>query len=85
MWLLIASPNLLRDLFAEGALSSAFVPYLHPKHSKKKEKSEAFHFANLTLTGLFFLTGFFSSPCQPFYLNACAGDGRKLSRRSCKI
>lgn len=50
-------PNLLRDLFAEGALSSAFVPTF-TQTLKKEGKSEAFHFANLTLTGLFFLTGF---------------------------
>lgn len=49
-------PNLLRDLFAEGALSSAFVPsfseYLH-----RKGKSEAWELANLVLSGLLILVG----------------------------
>jgi putative peptidoglycan lipid II flippase len=45
-------PNLLRDLFAEGALSTAFVTTF----SKKLEiqgKEEAFRLANLVLTALF--------------------------------
>ena len=49
-------PNLTRDLFAEGALSSAFVPifteYLH-----KKSKEEAVALANLVATALLMIVG----------------------------
>jgi putative peptidoglycan lipid II flippase len=49
-------PNLTRDLFAEGALSSAFVPifteYLH-----KKKKEEAVALANLVATALILIVG----------------------------
>ena len=49
-------PNLLRDLFAEGALSSAFVPtftnFLH-----KKGKSEAWLLANLVLCWIIIILG----------------------------
>ena len=49
-------PNLTRDLFAEGALSSAFIPtfteYLH-----KKTKEEAVHLVNLVATALVFVVG----------------------------
>ena len=52
-------PNLLRDLFAEGALSAAFVPtftdYLH-----KKGRTEAWVLANLVLSGLLVLLGAFT-------------------------
>ncbi|MBI5282162.1 MAG: murein biosynthesis integral membrane protein MurJ [Candidatus Solibacter usitatus] len=60
-------PNLTRDLFAEGALSAAFVPtfvdYLH-----RKSKEEAAHLANLVATaiillvGLLCIAGIFASP-----------------------
>lgn len=49
-------PNLTRDLFAEGALSSAFVPtfveYLH-----NKGKQEAAHLANLVATAIILFVG----------------------------
>jgi putative peptidoglycan lipid II flippase len=49
-------PNLTRDLFAEGALSSAFVPifteYLH-----KRKKEEAVALANLVATALIIIVG----------------------------
>lgn len=52
-------PNLLRDLFAEGALSSAFVPtftgVLH-----KKGRSEAWFLANLVFSGLLIVLGVFT-------------------------
>lgn len=44
-------PNLLRDLFAEGALSSAFVPVFSDYLINKDEK-EAFRLSNLVATGL---------------------------------
>lgn len=43
-------PNLLRDLFAEGALSAAFVP-VFTEHLLKKGKKEAFRLANLVING----------------------------------
>jgi len=39
-------PNLLRDLFAEGALSSAFVPAFADAH-RNRGPAQAFHLANL--------------------------------------
>ena len=44
-------PNLLRDLFAEGALSAAFVP-VFTEHLINKGKKEAFRLANLVINGL---------------------------------
>src|SRR2546425_8681582 len=44
-------PNLLRDLFAEGALSAAFVPTLAKKLDKEGDK-EAWRLANLVLNAL---------------------------------
>lgn len=49
-------PNLLRDMFAEGALSSAFVP-IFKKKLISESKKEAFHLANLTLTSILTLVG----------------------------
>src|SRR5215470_5809004 len=51
-------PNLLRDLFAEGALSSAFVPVFSDYLINKDEK-EAFRLSNLVATGLIVLLGAF--------------------------
>ncbi len=42
-------PNLLRDLFAEGALSSAFVP-TYARMAKQEGHAEAFRLANRVLT-----------------------------------
>lgn len=44
-------PNLLRDLFAEGALSAAFVTTFAQTHTKKGER-EAWRLANLINNGL---------------------------------
>lgn len=49
-------PNLLRDLFAEGALSSAFVPTF-TKTLENEGKQRAFALGNLVMTGLLFVTG----------------------------
>ena len=51
-------PNLLRDLFAEGALSSAFVPVFSDYLISKDEK-EAFRLSNLVATGLIVVLGIF--------------------------
>jgi putative peptidoglycan lipid II flippase len=49
-------PNLLRDLFAEGALSSAFVPTFSDALTNGG-KERAFRLANLVLSGLLIVTG----------------------------
>src|SRR5687767_15556449 len=41
-------PNLLRDLFAEGALSAAFIPTF-TDYSQNKGKEEAWRLANIVL------------------------------------
>lgn len=51
-------PNLLRDLFAEGALSSAFVPVFSDYLINKDEK-EAFRLSNLVATSLIVVLGTF--------------------------
>lgn len=55
-------PNLLRDLFAEGALSSAFVPtFLAELVGKSKDgtldQAAAYRLGNLTLAGVLLTTG----------------------------
>jgi putative peptidoglycan lipid II flippase len=49
-------PNLARDLFAEGALSSAFVPTF-TQYLAKKDKAEAAHLANLVATAVIVVVG----------------------------
>jgi len=49
-------PNLLRDLFAEGALSAAFVPVFKEKLVKESD-SEAFDLARTVLTSLLVVVG----------------------------
>lgn len=52
-------PNLLRDLFAEGALSSAFVPTF-TSYLQRVGRSEAWHFANLVVSALLVILGTFT-------------------------
>jgi len=49
-------PNLTRDLFAEGALSSAFVP-IFTKYLSTKGKKEAAELSNLVATALLVVVG----------------------------
>ncbi len=49
-------PNLTRDLFAEGALSSAFVPTF-TGYLARGEKKEAAHLANLVATAIVLFVG----------------------------
>jgi len=51
-------PNLTRDLFAEGALSSAFVPIFTQTLSQKGRK-EAAVLSNLVATALILIVGSF--------------------------
>ena len=59
-------PNLLRDLFAETALSDAFVPVLTAERAKGKEAQNrlASNILNVlfVVTGLVSLAGFFAAP-----------------------
>ncbi len=49
-------PNILRDLFAEGALSTAFIPtFTH--HIIKKGKKDAFYLSNLVINFLIIIIG----------------------------
>jgi len=49
-------PNLTRDLFAEGALSSAFIPTF-VDYLQKRGKEEAAHLANLVATSIVLIVG----------------------------
>lgn len=49
-------PNLTRDLFAEGALSSAFVPTF-VDYLQNRDRKEAAHLANLVATAVIVLVG----------------------------
>lgn len=49
-------PNLTRDLFAEGALSSAFVPTF-TEYLTNRSKKEAAHLVNLVATALIIVVG----------------------------
>jgi putative peptidoglycan lipid II flippase len=49
-------PNLTRDLFAEGALSAAFVPTF-VDYLQKRDRQEAIHLANLVATAIILFVG----------------------------
>ncbi len=49
-------PNLVRDLFAEGAMSSAFVPTF-TRHLATSGKESAWRLANYVINGLLVITG----------------------------
>src|SRR5438552_11210890 len=49
-------PNLLRDLFAEGALSAAFQPAF-VQHLKKGGRAEAYRLANVVIGALLIVIG----------------------------
>src|ERR687891_203741 len=48
-------PNLVRDLFAEGAMSSAFVPTF-TRHLTSQGKESAWRLANYVVNGLIVIT-----------------------------
>jgi len=56
----IRIPSLLRDLFAEGALSNAFVPSLTAR-LEKDDRSDAWDLMSQVFTLLFLVTGFLSA------------------------
>src|SRR6185295_5203015 len=49
-------PNLVRDLFAEGAMSAAFVPTF-TRHLTLQGKTDAFRLGNNVLNALLIVTG----------------------------
>src|SRR3954467_4320195 len=49
-------PNLVRDLFAEGAMSAAFVPTF-TRHLTLRGKDDAWRLANNVLNALLLITG----------------------------
>src|ERR1700730_15592837 len=58
-------PNLTRDLFAEGALSSAFVPTF-TEYLSTRSKEEAARLANLVATALIIVVGSFCAAGMVF-------------------
>jgi hypothetical protein len=77
-------PNLLRDLFAEGALSSAFVPVFSDYLVNKDEK-EAFRLSNLVATGLIVVLGVFVLLGRGVRRTACCVDCSGVSNRPSQI
>ncbi len=77
-------PNLTRDLFAEGALSAAFVPTF-TEYLATKDKQEAARLANLVATavilllGIICLAGWFFAPQL---VNLFAGGFRQVAGKS---
>src|SRR5688500_16475760 len=49
-------PNLLRDLFAEGALSAAFVPTFSER-LRRQGREEAFRLANIVMGAVLIVVG----------------------------
>lgn len=78
-------PNLLRDLFAEGALSSAFVPTFTDT-LKSEGEARAHALANLVGSGLLVITGVlttlgivFAQPLVDFMSSGFGGDAAKVA------
>ena len=71
-WLVaLRIPNMLRDLFAEGALSAAFVPTF-TKFLKGEGRKEAFYLANLVTGSLMVLLGILTI-CLFFFSDSFVG------------
>ena len=79
-------PNLVRDLFAEGAMSSAFVPTF-TRHLTLHGKADAWRLGNNVLTALLLVTGVIvvlrhrvrgagSSRCSRAILRRCPASWR---------
>lgn len=78
-------PNLLRDLLAEGALSSAFVPTFREVLTQEGEAA-AYRLANLIFSALLVLTGtitllgmFFAEEIVTVMARGFAGDASKVA------
>jgi putative peptidoglycan lipid II flippase len=77
-------PNLVRDLFAEGAMSSAFVPTF-TRHLATDGKESAWRLANYVINGLIVITGLlvivgivFAEPLVAVFAGAYRGVPGKL-------
>ena len=77
-------PNLVRDLFAEGAMSSAFVPTF-TRHLATAGKESAWRLANYVINGLIVITGLlvlvgivFAEPLVEMFAGAYRGVPGKL-------
>lgn len=77
-------PNLLRDLFAEGALSAAYVPIFTDK-LKKEGKEQAFEITSaiftilLVVLGIIITLGIILAPLYvKYYVSGFAGDPGKM-------
>jgi len=77
-------PNLVRDLFAEGAMSAAFVPTF-TRHLAQHGKADAWRLANNVLTALLLVTGafaaagiLFAGPLVTLYAGDFAGVPGKI-------
>ena len=77
-------PNLVRDLFAEGAMSSAFVPTF-TRHLAHSGKPSAWRLANNVINGLIVITGilvvlgiFFAEPLVELFAGAYQAVPGKL-------
>lgn len=78
-------PNLLRDLFAEGALSAAFVPTFTAS-LVNEDRDKAYELGHLIFTALFVITGalsalgiFFAEPIVHAISNGFDGDAEKVA------
>ena len=60
-------PNLVRDLFAEGAMSAAFVPTF-TAHLTRRGRADAWRLANSVLTMLTIVTGIIVAAGIVFFL-----------------
>ncbi len=72
-------PNLLRDLFAEGALAQAFVPTFKEK-LKRHGNASAYDLANRVAGSLFLVIGLIvliAGICAPYIVEAMASDFAK--------
>ena len=76
-------PNLLRDLFAEGAMSSAFVPTFNAV-LQKDGKEGAFRLARLVLSTLLVIVGFLTVVgilLAPVIVSLLAGDFKQVPEK----
>ncbi len=77
-------PNLTRDLFAEGALSSAFVPTF-TEYLATRSKEEAARLANLVATALILIVGAVCARGNDLRARAGASAGARLRGGARKI
>jgi putative peptidoglycan lipid II flippase len=82
-------PNLVRDLFAEGAMSSAFVPTF-TRHLATAGKESAWRLANYVINGLIVITGLlvlvgivFAEPLVEMFAGAYRSVPGKLELTVC--